>query len=306
MNSVSSKSKPKKTIKHLVLSGGNIYGFTMYGILKTLYENKIWDLANIQSIYATSIGTVMSTIIALNYDWETTDKYLVQRPLSELINFDISTILGCVQNCGFLTMKLIEEYLYNLFTGKDMSPKITMVEFYEKTGIELHFFTTKLHGFELIDLSYKTHPDWCMVEAIHASCALSPFLTPLFKDGEVYIDGGFVLNNPTSKCIKSISQDDIDSVLVIRLKKYLVTNQTRYLTIDNYSIFSFFEEFIENVLNKLRLETYENEKLAYIEIDTSFMNSMDFTIYSKLENRKDLIDYGIRIAKDVLATNWKD
>lgn len=303
-----SKTKP---IHHLVFSGGNIYGFTFYGIMKTLQQNGVWDLANIRTIHATSIGAVISTIIALNYEWETTDKYLIHRPLSELINFDISTILGCVQNCGFFTLKLIENYFYNLFTGKDMSPKITMLEFFEKTGIELHFFTTKITGFEMIDLSYKTHPNWMMTEAIYASSALFPFLSPLFKDGELYVDGGFLLNNPLTKCIETISKGGdkneetggLDSILVIRLKKYVVPNQTRYLTVENYTIFSFFEEFIENILKRLDIGNLEdNERVTNITIDSSFMNAMDFTIYSKIECRKELIDYGVQIAKEFLHT----
>jgi len=305
MNSSLLKTPP---IQHLVFSGGNIYGFTFYGIMKTLQQNGVWDLANIKTIHATSIGAVISTIIALNYDWETTDKYLIHRPLSELINFDIATIFGCVQNCGFFTLKLIENYFYNLFTGKDLSPKITMLEFFEKTGIELHFFTTKITGFEMVDLSYKTHPDWMMTEAIYASSALFPFLSPLFKDGELYVDGGFLLNNPLTKCIENIStsnkeinNDKLNSILVIRLKKYVVPNQTRYLTVENYTIFSFFEEFVENILKRLDIGNNEdNEKVTNITIDSSFMNAMDFTIYSKMECRKELIDYGIKIAKEYL------
>jgi predicted acylesterase/phospholipase RssA len=302
MEPPSLKTKP---IQHLVFSGGNIYGYTFYGIMKTLQQNGVWNLANIRTIYATSIGAVISTIIALNYDWETTDKYLIHRPMNELINFDISTILGCVQNCGFFTPRLIENYFYNLFTGKDMSPKITMLEFFEKTGIELHFFTTKITGFEMIDLSYKTHPDWMMTEAIYASSALFPFLSPLFKDGELYVDGGFLLNNPLTKCIESITttetadvEDKLDSILVIRLKKYVVPNQTRYLTVENYNIFNFFEEFVENILKRLDIGNLDdNERVTNITIDSSFMNTMDFTIYSKMECRKELIDYGIQIAE---------
>ena len=243
-------SNQTSKIQHLVLSGGNIYGFTFYGILKTLHQNQIWNLENIKTIYATSVGSIISTIIALNYDWDTLDKYLIHRPLGDLINFDISTLIGCVQNCGIFTLKLIEEYLYNLFTGKDLSPKITMVEFFETTGIELHFFVTKVVGFETIDVSYKTHPDWTMVEAIYASSALFPFLAPLFKDGHFYVDGGFLLNNPYSRCIGENATIDIDSVLVVQLKKYVVPTQTKYLTsMENYTIFTFIQEIIENILN---------------------------------------------------------
>ena len=169
-------------IQHIVLSGGSIYGFTIYGILKTLNKNGFWKLKDIKSIYATSVGSIISTIILLDYDWDTMDKYLINRPFGDLIKFDLSTILGCVRNCGFFTINIIEELFYNLFTGKDISPNITMEEFYNITGIETHYYITKINGFEYIDVSYKTHPHWTVVEAIYASSAIPPFLNPLFKE----------------------------------------------------------------------------------------------------------------------------
>jgi hypothetical protein len=295
-------------IEHIVLSGGNIYGFTFYGILKTLHQKGIWDLSNIKTIYATSVGSIISTMIALNYDWETIDRYLINRPLGELINFDLTTMFGCIKNCGFFTIKLLEEYFYNLFTGKDLSPTITMREFYKITGVELHFFTTKVIGFEIVDLSYKTHPDWTMVEAIYASSAIFPFLSPLFKENQLYIDGGFLLNNPLNKCLLKCHEDSVfnaDSILLICLKERIVQYQTKYFTIDNYNIFTFFEEFIENILKKMSIENeYENLntneiKLKYrFEIDSTYMNGMDFTIYTKKESRKKLIEYGIKLVNE--------
>ena len=291
-------------IEHIVLSGGNIYGFTFYGILKTLHQKGVWNLSNIKTIYATSVGSIISTIVALNYDWETIDRYLINRPLGELINFDLATMFGCIKNCGFFTIKLIEEYFYNLFTGKDMSPRITMDEFYKNTGIELHFFTTKVDGFEIVDLSYKTHPNWTMVEAIYASSAIFPFLSPMFKENQLYIDGGFLLNNPLNKCLLKCQenfQNDFraDSILLICLKQR--PSPTKYLTTDN--IFTFFEEFIENILKKMSIENEnmnaDENKIKYrFEIDSTYMNGMDFTIYTKKESRKELIEYGVKLTNE--------
>ena len=60
-------------------------------------------------------------------------------------------------------------------------------------------------------------------------------------------------------------------------------------------------EFVENILKKLDIgKTGDNERVTNITIDSSFMNAMDFTIYSKMECRKELIDYGIRIAEEYL------
>jgi len=295
-----------KEVQHIVISGGNIYGFSYYGVLKRLHQKGIWELSSIKTMYATSIGSILATILCLDYEWEIIDNFMINRPLKQLINFEVSTLLGCVQNCGFFTLKLIEEYFYNLFTGKDLSPRITMLEFYQVTGVELHFFTTKVFGFQLTDLSYKTHPHWTMVEAMYASSAIFPFLGPIFKDEELYVDGGFLLNNPIDMCIsgiRSLDPDVSNNILSIRLKKYVIPNKTKYLMVDNYNIFSFFQELIENILSKVSLDNITNDTnnskyIRYLfELEQDTTSTMDFTIYSNIEARKKFIDQGVEIVE---------
>ena len=301
-----------KEVQHIVISGGNIYGFAYYGVLKNLHQKGVWNLSNIKTMYATSIGAILATIMCLDYEWDIIDNFMINRPLKQLINFEISTLLGCVENCGFFTLKLIEEYFYNLFTGKDMSPQITMLEFYQATGIELHFFTTKVFGFQLTDLSYRTHPNWTMVEAMYASSAIFPFLSPFFKEEELYVDGGFLLNNPIDMCVASLlslNQPVDNNILSIRLKKYVVPSKTRYLNVDNYNIFSFIQELIENILSKISLDRVikdeNNSKyIGYLfELEQDTSSTMDFTIYSNIEARRKFIEQGFEIVEKWVQNN---
>jgi predicted acylesterase/phospholipase RssA len=299
---------PLSKIEHIVISGGGIYGFTFYGILKQLHKMGIWELSNIKTFYSTSVGSIVSTIIALNYDWETMDRYLINRPLEELFELNISTILNCIDNCGFFTIKIIEELFYNLFTGKDLSPTITMKEFHQITGIDMHFFTTKLDGFECIDLSHKTHPDWLMVEAIYASCSVFPFLNPLFKDNEKYGDGGILLNCPLNNCIANEDATDTDTVLIIKLAK-LATNTkckktpTQEKTKTNYSLLTYMSDIVKNILNLVSIEKPVDKLKNLIEVDGSLMFFMDLEGFSNIKNRKNLIDYGVKTAEDFIKMN---
>ena len=56
------------TIRHLVISGGGTLGFSYYGILKETNEMELWQYDNIKTIYGTSIGAILATVICLNYD----------------------------------------------------------------------------------------------------------------------------------------------------------------------------------------------------------------------------------------------
>ena len=51
-------------IQHLVLSGGANIGFMFIGTLQSLLERNIFNMQDIQSIHATSIGTTIGTSLS--------------------------------------------------------------------------------------------------------------------------------------------------------------------------------------------------------------------------------------------------
>lgn len=71
-------------IKHLVISSGGPAGHMMYSILRTLNLKGVWDAKDIKSIYGSSIGSYIAIIIALRYEWEVMDDYLIKRPWEKI------------------------------------------------------------------------------------------------------------------------------------------------------------------------------------------------------------------------------
>jgi predicted acylesterase/phospholipase RssA len=69
--------------KHLVISGGGTIGLKYWGILQKLNEN-IWKIQNIQTIYCRSAGSLLGTILCLNYESETINKYIIERPWKDV------------------------------------------------------------------------------------------------------------------------------------------------------------------------------------------------------------------------------
>ena len=76
-------------IKHLVIAGGGPIGLQFLGALEHLNEQGFWNFEDIESIYATSIGTFLGAIICLKYDWFTLNKYIKICSLSNFNNFII-------------------------------------------------------------------------------------------------------------------------------------------------------------------------------------------------------------------------
>lgn len=190
-------------IKHIVCSGGGVTGFAFYGVVQECHKQNLWKIEDIQSMYGTSVGSILSVILALNYDWETLDDFLIKRPWHNVFKFNMYTLFSSINKKGILDVKCIEETLLPLFSGKDISINITMKEFFEWSKIDIHIFTTELNTFDTIDISHTTHPDWRVVDAIYCSSALPIVFTPLLNVDEntCYCDGGLMLNYPIQKCI---------------------------------------------------------------------------------------------------------
>ena len=221
------------SIKHLVISSGGPAGHMMYSILRTLNLKEIWDINHIETIYGSSIGSFIAIILSLRYDWQVLDDYLIKRPWDKIFvrgsggsaggssnnissssggeseststfagaKSKIENILRFYNNNGLYGLKEFTETLRPVLQGKDMSINITMREFYEKTGIEVHFIATELNKFCVVDFSYKTHPNQSLIEACYMSCSYPFGFTPIYRDGCCYLDGGIINDYPVAECI---------------------------------------------------------------------------------------------------------
>ena len=193
----------KPIIKHIVCSGGGLAGFAFYGAIKESHKQGLWQLENIRSIYGTSIGTIVAVMVALNYDWETLDDYLIKRPWQNVFTFNLYSILDTINKRGLFGIEIIKDIFLPLFNGKDIKIDITLLEFYKLTNIEIHMCLTDVNAFQLVDISHKTHPEWTVIEAVYGSCAVPVLYAPLFKNNECYCDGGVLVNYPLAQSIQN-------------------------------------------------------------------------------------------------------
>ena len=191
------------TIKHLIIAGGGPMGLQFMGAVEYLNTAGFWLRENIESIYATSIGTFVGAIVCLNYDWETINKYLIERPWHDVFKLNGKQIMDSFYLKGLYNKKIIETTFKPLLEAKDLSVNTTLKELYEYSKIEFHLFTFEQNKFEVVDLSYKTHPDLMLVQAIFMSSAIPGIFVPTIMDDGCYIDGGVMANYPLSYCIEA-------------------------------------------------------------------------------------------------------
>ena len=276
------------TIRHLVVSGGGIAGFSYYGALYESYNKGIWDIENIQSMYGTSIGSIICVMLALKYDWQTLDDYIVKRPWQQLFKTDMYSILHSISKRGIFDRKVIEGMFIPLFAGKDISINVTMKEFFDITKIELHLFSTELNVFKSVDISYKTHPDWKVVDAVYSSSALPILFSPYFLDSLLYCDGGLLTNYPVAQCIENgANPNEIFGVC----GKY-IENDTPQITEESTLL-----DYMLTILNKsLGYIVWHHEKFIIgVEYIIPFARISISSIYNattSMEERMKLIDIG--------------
>ena len=85
-------------IKHLVIAGGGPIGLQFLGVLEHLNEQDFWKIEDIESIYATSIGTLIGAILCLKYDWPTINTYIIERPWHDVFKLNGKQILNAFYN----------------------------------------------------------------------------------------------------------------------------------------------------------------------------------------------------------------
>jgi NTE family protein len=189
------------TIKHLVIPGGGPTGIKALGALQYLEEQGYWSINDIETIYATSAGSIISVLLCLKFDWETINDYIVKRPWNDAFQLSVNQIFEAYSKKGLFDKNVAEIFYKPFFKAKDISMEITMKEFYELSKIEIHLFSLDINTFILEDISHITHPDLQLLTAVQMSSAIPVLISPVCIDDKCYVDGGVICNYPVNQCI---------------------------------------------------------------------------------------------------------
>lgn len=301
----------------------------MYSILKTLNLNGVWNISDIKTIYGSSIGSFAAILIALKYEWEVMDDYLIKRPWEKIFFSSSSSssagsgehtneatssgssstgplsdaknkldyIYKLYRNHGLYGLKEFGEMLRPALKGKDFGMDVTFQEFYERTGIELHFTVTELNKFQSIDFSHKTHPKQGLVEACYMSCCYPFGFTPIYRDGCCYIDGGIINDYPVNECIRD-QKCDLREILGVKM---LWERKPANLT-DKSSVL----QFISTFFNQIKGNLFENRPTKPVPNEVVCVSkvfaSQDWINWMKDENyRRELVLRGETFANVFLS-----
>ncbi len=281
------------TIKHLVISGGGPLGLRFLGALEKLEEEEFWKLENIESIYGTSIGAIIGAFICLKYDWETLNKYIIERPWHDAFKVNAKQIFDSYYNKGLFDTKLAEIIFKPLLQAKDLNLDITLKDFYEFSQIDLHIFTFELNKFETIELSHSSHPDLSLLQALTMSSALPGIFMPIIIENCCYIDGGVMCNYPLNQCLRDHAIKD--EILGIK-NSYEETDSFKNVNVtQDTSLLEYVICLTINAMNFIRdtvkMENIDNTVCCYIKENPLTLDFIQTSIRNQ-ESRREWMKQG--------------
>ena len=292
------------TIKHLVISGGGPLGLRYLGALEKLEQTNFWKLENIESIYGTSIGSIIGAFICLKYDWETLNKYIIERPWHDAFKVNAKQIFDSYYNKGLFDKKLAEIIFKPLLQAKDLNLNITLQEFYEYSKIDLHIFTFELNKFETVELSHTTHPELTLLQALTMSSALPGIFIPTIIDNCCYVDGGLMCNYPLNQCLRDHTNKD--EILGIKSSFDKETDSFKNVEVtQDTSLLEYVICLTINAMNFIRdtvkIENIENTVRCYVTDNPLTLDFIQESI-SNQELRREWMKQGEEDALDFLST----
>jgi len=278
------------TVRRLVLSGGGYMGIALYGAVRQLHAMQTYTPENLTHIYGTSVGAILGTIVALKYDWDTVNDYIIKRPWEKLFHVDIETMINAVSRCGILDTEVINQVLAPLLGGKNISTAVSLQEFKEITGVSMTVVATD-SDLRPAYFSPDTHPHIRLTDAIRASCCIPVVFQPARINNAIYIDGAFSDNFPITKC-KEECEDETEYLAIgldDRIKGSFNTN----------SII----EFVMSVFNMLLMQIFcrplrDTDERTLLIKHGGLSASEAIDIIANEQSRIDLINYGVNVARD--------
>lgn len=282
----------------MVLSGGGPSGLIMYGAVKRLHIEGLWSLQDLESIYMSSIGGFIGFIIALGYEWNIVDEYLVGRPWTKAFSDLSNDILEIMSNKGIDGLQMASICTEPLLSGKHLSKDITLQSLYEYTHVDLCFISTELNtlnGLQTEILSHKTYPTMTLNTALASTWAFPLIFKPVFYNHKCFVDGGLLNNFPLNICLKETRCKHEE---ILAFCNYIDSTSSSQL-----SESSSFIEYARILIRKcyMELETTRHQSNINNIVYYDMKDIMDFTTWiHTLEDdqmRLSLIERGTLVAE---------
>jgi len=190
-------------IDTLFFSGGAMKCLAILGCLQYFFQKNIVkpNFEGITDMYFVSGSSIYLTPLLIGFSIESTIELFKKLDYAKLSGIDDLKIQNFFDNYGF---KKISDYIYIInavLKGKDLSPDITLKEFSDLVGINLHFRVVNMNKQCNEYLNKDNAPDLKYTDAVCMTSCIPILFEPIEYNGCLYIDGGVNNNFPYEKII---------------------------------------------------------------------------------------------------------
>ena len=286
-----------KKIKHMVFSGGGHNILVMFGAISYLRNKGYLNFSNLQSIDATSAGSLLAFTFMLGIEDDgIIEDYLINRPWDKVFNVTPDVVFKTFQSRGLFDVNVIEQIMEPIMKSCGVDLNITMKELYEMTNIEFTVYATEINKLELVEMTHKNLPDDRVIDVVYKSCSIPPLFQPIIDGDKCYMDGGVFANYPLHCFIERVGDSiNLDELFGIKLisEQAEKDNITPESNITDY-VFCIIKKLIQHiVIHREHNITIPNELLIYSK-GMAFDTLKESIISS--EERKHLLNEGKRYA----------
>jgi len=283
------------------MCGGGYNGIYTVGVIDYLLKQQFFNISDIKTIYGTSAGGFVGVLLCLKLPWLTIIDYIVERPWERDIVFSADMIFNMISNKGMLDSSYIRLFFTKLLKAKNLSSDITLSEFYNFSNIHLFFFAMDVNTFEIVKISYKSHPNIKLIDAVFITCSIPFIFQPTFINETYLVDGGVLCNYPLDYCIEDGADKDEILGVQFNLNKYKIRTIHKSTNVLSYSYYIF--DKLVGVARKPPINTIANEVIVPCD-------NMNIDVGVKIINEKELrlqyINKGREYAKLFISYKTKE
>lgn len=215
---------------NLIICGGGYKGLLYLGGLHYLYNKN--KLTNIENIYCSSIGSIISLLFIIGFKPVETYEFLIELNFTELFNVQFEYITCKDKYC------INDGKIFNILKKKInelCDNNITLKQFYEKYNININIATSCLNSRSIVLFNHINYPNVKIIDAVTASCSIPFIFAPCKIDNKYYIDGDLFFNN---KYIQPLIDDN---TIVFSLNKF------QYKNIDSFG--NYIKEILYTIIS---------------------------------------------------------
>jgi len=269
-------------IKYLVIASGGTAFFKEFSAIYTLIKNNFIKLDNIEKIYGTSAGSLVSLLLALNLDIDIIYNYIHDRPWEKLFEINTEQIFNSYNNNGIFDFSIIHKCFLPLLKLTELKDDFTFNDIYEYSGKKLYCFATNYKTITLKEFSYDKTPNFSVEKAIYMSSCIPIIFKPIKYENNYYIDGAFLARFPMFEFLKDNSGCKLDEILGIEI--FICSDNNE----NDENMLQFNIGLFANFIKK-SCENKYSKKIKYI-LQISSTNCIT-NFYNVMKNKSSRLEY---------------